>query len=371
VYVAQVERGTLRVTVDEEGETRVRQRFVVAAPMTGRVGRIPLDEGDSVKAGDVLIQIDPMPLDARTAAQARARLEAAQAAKREAEANVQKARAAEVQARRAYDRALKLVASGTISTEQLELADLEKTSREMELEAAAFGARSADFEVEAARAALIQSGWGKSGSDALVTACAGGARECFELRSPIDGRVLRVLQESERVVASGTPLLEIGDPSALEIVVDVLSSDAVKVKAGAPVLIEHWGGEGTLRARVRLIEPSGFTKVSALGVEEQRVNIVADLVDPPASLGDGYRLDARIVVWEGSDVLKIPASALFRGGKTWKVFVIESGRARLRAVEIGRRGAREVEVRAGLEAGDSLILHPSDKVEDGTRVESL
>jgi HlyD family secretion protein len=184
----------------------------------------------------------------------------------------------------------------------------------------------------------------------------------------VTGRVLRVIEESERVVPVGAPLLEIGDPRALEVVVDVLSADAVKVRPGADVVFEDWGGERTLEGRVRLVEPSGFTKVSALGVEEQRVNVIADFVEPPAMLADGYRLEARIVVWEGADVLTIPASALFRRGGTWEVFAVVDGRARRRGVTLGHRTPARVEVIGGLDAGDVVVLHPSDLVGDGTRV---
>ena len=266
---------------------------------------------------------------------------------------------------------MRLEEAGTISRVQRELAEFERTTREEELEAARFAARSADFQAQAARAALIDSGPHQAADGALATACGNEEADCIALRSPVDGRVLRVLQESERVVDFGTPLLEMGDPSALEIVVDVLSRDAVKVKPGALVLVENWGGEGSLNARVRLVEPAGFTKVSALGVEEQRVNVIVDLDDPPRSLGDAYRVDARIIVWESDDVLKIPTSAIFRKAGAWHVFVIRSGRAVLRKIGVGHRSSREVEVLSGLEGGETVVAHPSDRVDDGVRVSPI
>jgi HlyD family secretion protein len=365
LVVAPVVRGPLAVTVDEEGETRVRDRFVVAAPVSGRLDRIRLDEGDRVAAGDVLAKMNPLPLDPRTQAEAAARLEAAEAAKREADARVEQARAALEQAEREAKRARHLARAGTISKEEREHAELEEVTRGKELEAALFAARAADYNVQAARAALLA-----PGTAARAVTCDDGAEGCLEIRAPVNGRVLRVLEESERVVNVGAPLLEIGDPRALEIVVDVLSTDAVKVRPGAPVFVEEWGGEHPLRAHVRLVEPSGFTKVSALGVEEQRVNVIADFDDDPGALGDGYRLEARIVVWQSDDVLKTPASSLFRHGSDWNVFAVEDGRARRRTVEVGHGNAFEFEVKGGLDVGDRVILHPSDLVYDGVRVKA-
>jgi HlyD family secretion protein len=322
VETAPVTRGSLEVTVDEEGETRVRKRYVMAAPTTGRLLRIELDEGDEVEAGAVLAHIQPVPLDARALAGAQARLEAAQATKRSADAEVALTSAALEQAQRNTARANQLLEAGTLSTED-------------------------------------------AGNATQDGNCAGAS--CFHVNSPIDGRVLRVREESERIVAAGTPLIEVGDASKIEIVVDVLSTDAVRVQPGAVLRIEDWGGSEPLEARVRIVEPSGFTKISALGVEEQRVNVIADLVTPAPSLGDGYRVEARIVVWEADDVLRVPASALFRRGKRWNVFTLEEGRARLRPIEIGERGATQAQVLDGLSEGEQVLLHPSDRVEDGVR----
>jgi HlyD family secretion protein len=369
VDVAPVERKALRVTVDEEGETRVRDRFVITAPTAGRVLRSELEAGDTVEPGAPVALIEPLPLDPRTLAGARARLEAAEATRRAARAQVALTRAALEQARRSAARAEQLREAGTVSDEAYELAKLEETRRGQEHAAARFAADAADHDAEAARAALL------AAQDASAPKPrAGGPEDSnarIEVRSPVAGRVLRMLEESERIVAAGTPLLEIGDPRSLELVIDVLSTDAVRIPAGAAVLVEQWGGEDALAARVRRVEPSGFTKVSALGVEEQRVNVIADLALPNPALGDGYRFEARIVVWEGEDVLQVPASALFRHAGAWSVFVVEGGRVRRREVVVGRRGGLAAEIQEGLSPGENVVLYPSDQLADGVRVRGL
>jgi HlyD family secretion protein len=372
VDVAVVTRGPLVVTVDEEGETRVRQRYVVAAPTSGRLLRIDLDEGDRVEAGQAVARIEPAPLGPRDLAAARARLEAAQATERAAAARLGRAAAALAQARRDAARAEQLHGSGAISDDAREKARLAETSAAREHEEARHAADAAAHEVEAARALLIAAHAGVAAPDpvdepAVGVPCA-GAVPCVEVLAPVDGRVLRIPERSERIVLAGTPLLEVGDPDDLEIVADLLSRDAVRVRPGARVRIEEWGGPEALEARVRRVDPSGFTKVSALGVEEQRVNVVADLVTPEPRLGDGFRVEVRIVVWEAPDVLRVPASALFRAGPDWAVFAIEGGRARQRIVAVGEVASFEAEVREGLAEGDRVVLHPSDRVRDGVRV---
>ena len=369
VAVAPVQRGRLQVTVEEEGRTRVRDRFVVAAPIAGRVARLAFDAGDSVTQGAVVARMNPLPLDRRAHAEATARLAAAEAQQRAADAQVAEAQAALEQARRTGARARHLGKAGTIAEEERELAELAETAREKELDAATFAARAAAFNVEAARAALLAPG-GETHQE-FVSACEAEDGACIELRSPVTGQVLRIPEKSERVVAAGTPLLELGDASSLEVVVDVLSADAVKVKPGALMLLEDWGGDAPLQARVRLVEPSAFVKLSALGVEEQRVNVIGDFVASPVPLADGYRVEARIVVWERDGVVKVPSSALFRRGSEWNVFVVDGGRARRRAVQIGQRGAMEVEVLGGLDEDTPVVLHPSDQVDDGVRVSPL
>lgn len=352
VETARAARRPLQVTVDEEGETRVRDRYVVAAPVAGRVARIALREGDSVRAGTVLARMSPTPLDPRTRNEAVSRLDAAEDAQRAATAAVAQARAAHDQARRAWDRAQRLAADNSIAPADREQAELEEALRARELESAEFRSQAAAHDTEVARAALA------AGQELVI-------------RSPVSGRVLRVPEPSERVVTAGTPLLEIGDPSRLEAVADLLSTDAVTVAPGAPLLIEGWGGK-TLRGRLRLVEPSAFTKVSALGVEEQRVNVIGDFVDPPGTLGDRYRVEIRIIIWQGDSVLTVPASALFRHGDGWRVFVVERGRAWQRDVVVGHRTAFDAEIVRGLVAGDIVIPHPSDRMAEGVRVaESL
>ncbi len=368
VDVQAVRRGALRVTVDEEGRTRVRDRFVVAAPIAGRLERLAWHAGDSIELGAVVARMHPQPLDPRGRAEAQARLEASESAHSAAESRIEQSRTALTQAQRWRTRAKSLGASGTIAKEELENAELAETARRMEVEAALFSAKAAAFDVEAARAALM--GRGTDGNTQFAR-CSTSPEQCLELRAPVSGRLLRILEESERVVASGAPLVEIGDPHALEIVVDVLSRDAVRVRPGATMWIESWGGTQPLEAKVRVVEPAGFTKVSTLGVEEQRVNIIGEFVAPPETLGDGYRVEARIVVWESGDAVTVPASAIFRRGDEWFVFVDNSGTAKLRKVELGQRGDARVEITSGLGIDEKVVVHPSDQVEDGVRIRPL
>lgn len=354
--------GPMRVTIDAEGKTRVRDRFVVATPVAGRLARIELHRGDSVARDTVVARIEPLPmqpLDPRQLAEARARVGTAEHLKSEADAVVEHVRADCEQAQRERERAEKLIETGDVARQEFERArNADQTCRQ-QLEAVRSKARAAASEVEVAKASLLAvQQAGQSGQSVVL------------VRAPVGGKVLRVIEESERVVMAGAPLLELSN-RALEIVVDVLSTDAVNVQPGLSVLVEGWGGDRVIPARVRLTEPSAFTKISALGIEEQRVNVVADFIEPPDLLGDGYRVEARIVVWEKNDALKIPASAIFRGvrrGQNWNVFVLEAGTARLREVEIGRRNASEVEILKGLKEGDKVILHPPNQLADGVRV---
>jgi HlyD family secretion protein len=351
-------RGPLRETVNEQGETRVHDRYVVAAPITGRLDRVLLRAGDPVRRGAVVAWVEPAPLDARTRQQAAAQVGAAEDGLRGAQAVVRAAQAALEQAGRARLRADSLYAHGHLSSAQREEAELLETTRRRELDAAGARAETAAHDLERARATLIA-----AGSEESCQPC-----DRTPIRAPVDGRVLRLLEESARILSAGTPILEVGDPSRLEVVTDLLSTDAVNVQAGDTVLIEDWGGGHTLRGRVRIVEPSGFTKISALGVEEQRVNVVADLVDEPGPLGDRYRVEVRVVIWGAADVLKVPLSALIRRGEDWAAMVVEDGRARLRPLTLGHRGEFEVEVLGGLEAGEEVIRFPSDLIRDGARV---
>jgi len=357
VETAVVTRGPLSTAVQAEGVTRVRDRFQVATPVSGRLQRIALREGDAVAAGDVIARVTPQPLDAQAAAQASARVSAAEAMRQEAEARVGLARAAMEQTERTTARIREVAAVGGISADAAERAELELAAARRELDAAASRARASDAEVAAARAALLD-----------VDPARATGRAVVEVRAPAAGRVLRVSEPSERIVAAGTPLVEIGDAAGLEAVVDVLSSDAVGIRPGAPVALVEWGGDGEIPARVRLVEPSGFTKVSTLGVEEQRVNVVVDLDAVPEGLGDGYRVEARIETWSAADALTVPNSALFRRGADWGVFVHENGRARLREARVGRRGTTAAQVLSGLNEGETVVLFPSDRVTDGARL---
>jgi HlyD family secretion protein len=302
VEVSKVSIGPLQVTVDEDGETRAHDRFIVSAPVAGRVARIELHEGDPIARDQVVAELWPLPLSAREREEQLARISSAEAQRREASERVRQAVASHEQARRERTRMEKLAEGGFVAQQEAEQARLTESTSANELEAARFRERSVEADLKAARAALL----------ALDTTGSGSARVI--VRSPVAGKVLRIPEKSERVVAAGAALITVGDPNRIEIVVDLLSTDAVKVKAGMPVLLEAWGGDQPLRARVRVVEPYGFTKVSALGVEEQRVNVIADFVDATQSLGDGYRVEAKIVIWSSDKVLKVPVSALFRQG---------------------------------------------------------
>lgn len=337
----------------------MRDRFVIAAPVTGRLTRIELQRGDQVQSSAVVARIEPLPLsplDPRQVAEARARITAAEQLKNEAAAEVAHVRADCEQARREAERAARLIEAGDISRQDFErLRNVDQTCRQ-QLEAAHFKARAA-ADVDVTRAALI----------AIEQAGQSGKAATVFVHAPVSGKVLRLIEESERVIAAGAPLIEISSQT-LEIVVDVLSADAVKVRPGAPVPIEGWGGEQPLQARVRLIEPSAFTKISALGIEEQRVNVIADFTDAAVPPGDGYRVEARIVTWETNDALKAPLSALFRQGRDWNVFVIKNGLAERRTIETGHRSTFEAEVLNGLQADDQVIVHPASQLSDGARV---
>jgi HlyD family secretion protein len=356
VETAAVARGPLRETVREDGVTRVREHHVVAAPIAGRLLRVELEEGDAVAAGDVVARIASAPLDPRAIEQAGAHVAAATAAAREAAAVVQQQRAGLDQARRDAARLRTLARAGAVAEHDAELTETDAEARARGLAAAGARLAAAEAEVRAARAGL---------ADADPAAVAGATVTL--VRAPVGGRVLRVAQESESAVAAGTPLLELGDAEALEVVVDVLSSDAVGIRPGMPMVVEEWGGPGALEGRVRTVSPGAFTKLSALGVEEQRVNVVGDLLGTAAGLGAGYRVEARIVTWEGSSVLKVPSSALLRRGGGWAVFVLDGGRIRLREVALGHRGETEAEVLGGVGEGERVVLYPSDRIADGVR----
>lgn len=364
VEVGRAARGTLVVTVDDLGETRVTNLYIVSAPITGQLLRVPLKPGSQVVPKSTVLgriqPVEPSPLDARAYAQATAEIRSLQAQLAAARSRVSEARAEQILAEREFARASELAGRGFVSRANVDRA---RAARDRSRAAAAEAGQSVTAtaqSLEAARASLLVAGTRAKNVGAV------------DVTSPVAGFVLRVPQESERVVVAGTPLVEVGDPDRLEIVTDLLSADAVRVRPGADVFIEDWGGDRPLKGRVRLVEPYGFTKISALGVEEQRVNVVIDFAEPREAwrrLGHGYRATVRIVTSTAPDVLRVPISALFRTGRLWSVFVVDSeGRARLKKVEAGRMNDEEAEIVSGLSVGDRVILHPSDKVEDGARV---
>ncbi|HET8733866.1 MAG TPA: HlyD family efflux transporter periplasmic adaptor subunit [Anaeromyxobacteraceae bacterium] len=359
VETAAAVRAPLRVTVEGPGRARVRDRFVVASPVAGHLGRVAVRAGDAVREGAVVAVVHPAtpaPLDERTRRELTARLEAARAAEAQARAAEERARHALAQAERERTRARSLAAAGSMTARDLDAAEL--------------AAEAGDHEVEMARQAVLRAGRETEATQALLSARVAPAGKGIEVRSPASGRVLRVLQESEGPVAAGTPLLEVGDPERIELRLDLLTSEAVRVRPGVPVDLVNWGGDGPLPGRVRMVEPSAFTKVSALGVEEQRVYVLVDPAAPGAwaPLSDGYAADGRVVVAEKADALQVPPGALFRSDGGWALLVVEGGKARVRPVRVGDTGARGVEVTEGLTRGERVIVHPSDRVGDGVRV---
>lgn len=386
VDLAKVERGTVRVTVDEDGKTRIREKYVVSAPLNGRILRISMDPGDKVEAGKTLLTMieprDPELLDARSVAQAEARVKAAEASLRQVEPKLEDARAAQALAEAEMTRARQASRSNAATKSEVENAEYVFRQKSEDLRSAKIAEEIARFELQQAEAALMRSrpqgdeaGSTVSGGDGSTAEAGehanGNGGWNFPIYSPIDGRVLRVFQESSAVVTPGTSLVELGNPEDLEVEVDVLSRDAVKIHPGDLVLLEHWGGVKPLEGRVRTVEPSAFTKISTLGVEEQRVYIIVDLVDPPEmrkTLGDGFRVEARIVIDEAENVLKVPTSALFRVGNESAIFKIAGDMVRLQTVKVGRQNGLEAEILEGLNEGDQVVLHPSDKVEDGVKI---
>lgn len=366
VSTSEVMRDRLQVTVNEDGRTRIRDRYIVSAPLGGQLQRIQLRAGDVIEAGTtVLAEIvpgDPALLDARAIAEAEARVRRAESAVQRARPELEQAIAQLDYAENELSRVRTAHDRGAATQRELDSAMLAKRSAIEQFNAAQFTQDIARYELELARAALLRTRPEQTPAEQA---------EHMLIDAPIDGRVLRVIQESMAVVSPGTPLLEVGDPSDLEIEIDVLSTDAVRIRPGATVLIEHWGGEQELHATVRTVEPQAYTRISALGVEEQRVNIIADFTSPPEArdtLGDAYRIEARIVVWEDDDVVLVPTNALFRRGGDWAVFVAENNRATLRIVQLGRQTATHAQVLDGLEPGEEVISHPGDQVRDGVRI---
>jgi HlyD family secretion protein len=365
VEIAQVERGPMEESVLEEGKTRVRNRYVLTPPVAGVVRRVPRRAGARIEAGKtVLAEIEPEPsgfLDPRSRQQAEARLRAAEAEKMRRDTEVMRVRAALELALKERDRAAKLKESGAISLSDWDTAENQARVTQREVSSAEFALQVAEFEVEQAEAALLQ-----------ARRPEGGEVEPLRILAPVDGYILSVAEENERVVTPGTQIMEVGDTRDLEAEIELLSSDAVLVKPGADVSIVHWGGDRPLRGRVTVVEPGAFTKVSALGVEEQRVLVRVEFVEPLPEdhfLGDRYRVEARITTWSSDNVLKIPTGALFRRGSKWMTFLAEGGRAKLAEVEVGHNNGIMAEVLSGVEKGQQVIVHPPDSVTGGARID--
>jgi HlyD family secretion protein len=357
-----VKSGPLTVTVLEEGKTRIRSRYVVSPPVAGYLRRVPVRAGDPSVAGQTvlaILQATPSSfLDPRARAQAEAAVRSAEAALRQRQEQLETASAELELARKDLARAEALRTKGAIAAQEFDAAENRVERLVNQLGSARFALQVSEFELEQAKAVLVQ-----------AAADPSSAGELIEIRAPVTGRVLNVYEESARTVAAGQPIMEVGDPADLEAEIELLSSDAVNVKAGAEVAIEQWGGEKPLRGRVSVVEPGAFLKVSALGVEEQRVKVRVDFVDLPADvLGDRFRVEARIVTWQGESVLQVPTGALFRRGNDWMTFVFDQGRARLTKVEIGQSNGVSAQVLSGLSEGQQVILHPPDTVADTARV---
>jgi len=365
VEAVPIVRAPLRVTVEEEGRTRVKDRFIISAPVAGYLQRIQLEVGDAVTQGQILAAMEPLRpevLDPRSRARAEAQVAAARAALKAAEEQVVSARAEAAYAQSEYRRKQKLLEDALVSQGDLDQAHTLARQKTAALRSAEFAVEVARFDLEAAQTALQYS----------VSGDGGDAGETVKLRAPVDSRVLAIHHESEGVVVTGEDLLEIGDPAALEVAVDVLSADAVRIRPGGAVQFQRWGGEAPLDGVVRVVEPTGFTKISALGVEEQRVWVIADITSPRdqwQQLGDGYRVEAHFILWEAEAVLQVPASALFRHAGGWAVFAIRDGKARRVDVQIGHSNGLATQILSGIEAGESVIAHPDDRVEDGVRVD--
>ncbi len=357
VDVAAVERGPLVVTVDEQAETRSHDRFVVAAPVAGRVLRVNLHEGDAVVAGQPVAELTPAPLGERETRELEARLASARALQREAQDHLRHAEQDLALAGRERARLQGLAERTLVAEQVLDQARTAEATAGDELSAARNRVEAAAADVEAVRASLITSQSGRSGRPPVLL-----------IRAPVAGRILRVPEKSDRVVPAGGQLLVVGDLSHLEVLIELLSTEAVKIRPGMPVLLDGWGGERVLHARVSVIEPYAFTKVSALGVEEKRTNVIADFLESPAPLGDGYRLNAHIVTFSAESVVKVPAGAVFPCGQGSCVFVVENNRARRRLVAIGHRTSDSAEVLDGLAVGTVVICYPPNDVVDGSRV---
>ena len=366
VETGTVTRGPLTVTVLEEGKTRIRHRYLITPPVAGYLNRVPLRAGDRIEAGKtVLATVQPQPagfLDPRARAEAEARVKASEAARMQRETQIERVRAALDLAQKEMVRAKELKKSGAIAAKDWDTAESQVSMLTRDLNTAQFAMQVSEFELAQARAALNQ-----------VQTPQTENIDPLKIIAPVDGYVLNVFEESARMVMAGTQIMEVGDHTDLEAEIELLSSDAVGVQPGADVSIEQWGGEKPLRGKVTVVEPGGYTKVSALGVEEQRVKVRVNFLDPlppGTTLGDRFRVEARIVTWHGENVLQVPTGALFRRGGDWMTFLFEGGKARQAKVEIAHNNGVAAEVRSGLTQGQRVILHAPDAVADGAKVEA-
>lgn len=365
VDAVKASRMPMRVTIDEEGQTRVKDRFVISSPVSGFMRRISFDVGDSVVKGQIIAEIEPLrsdALDPRTYASAQAAVSAAEAALKAAEENASAASAEEEYARANLERTIKLLKAGYTSQDIMDKSESEAKRANANRLAAEASVKVARSELDRARIALKEFGSGT----------AAASSRSIIVRTPVSGRVLKIHRKSEGTVNSGEPLVDVGNAYMLEVEIEVLSEHAVKIKPETPVLFERWGGDQILSGKVRIVEPAGFTKISSLGVEEQRVLVIADITSTPESwqmLGDGYRVEARFIIWEGKDVLQVPASSIFRKGDGWALFAVVNNRAVECQVEIGHRTGLIAEIHSGISEGDTVIAYPDESIKEGRRVE--
>jgi HlyD family secretion protein len=354
------------VAIEEEGKTRVIDHYILSAPVDGYVRRINLDVGDPVDMDQEIITLEPLRsnvLDPRSRAEAQARVAAATASLNAAEREVRAAQADAQYAQDEAERLQRLFSTGAVPLDRLQQSEADARRTQARLESARFNVQVSEFDKVSAEAALKYSAAQADGQNV----------EAVSIQAPASGRVLKIHHESEGVVMRGEPLIDIGDPLSLEVVVEVLSRDAVRISSGTRVLMNRWGGEQSLEGMVRTIEPVGFTKVSALGVEEQRVFVIVDITTPRQEwqrLGDGYRVETAFVLWEAEDVLQVPSSALFRSGDEWSLFRVIDGRARISAVQLGQRSGITTEILSGVSEGDIILNHPSENLDEGSRVRS-
>jgi HlyD family secretion protein len=366
VDLVNVFRGPLQVTIEEEGRTRLKERFVISAPTSGVMRRIDAKVGDPVQKGQTVVVLEPVwsqALDPRSRAEAEANVSAATAALNAAQEKERAAAADTDYLEKKLDRITNLHASEYVASDQFDQAASEVKKAQAVRQAATAAVNVARFELDRTRATL----------QSFASVKSAGSHHTIYIPAPITGAIFRIYRESEAAVIAGEPLMDVGDAGNLEVRVEVLSPDAVRIKTGTPVLFKRWGGDAPLSGAVRIVEPAGFTKISSLGVEEQRVLVIADILSPPDTwrvLGDGYRLEALFVVLEAKDVLQVPNSALFRSGKDWAVFVFDNGKARRRPVEVGQRNGFTAEILSGIHENEKVIAHPDEAVADGSRIQS-